>query len=230
MTKIVGFGDSFVWGSEIANNNDGSLAWPSLVALTLNAEYETLAEPGCDNDAIARQIYHYFSINDSKHTLAVINWTWALRWDFYMANQDTWITLGPACVPEKLVHLVDHTQAQRVVDFYKDYANSSILWNKFRNLQTIFAVQQFLKVYNIAAVQTYMDDMLFSTEWHAPDYVRQLQNLVRPHMSTWDGKNFLDWCRARGHEITDPGWHPLASAHEDAASYWKETYAQALAR
>lgn len=230
MTKIVGFGDSFVWGSEIPDNHDGSLAWPSLVARTLNVEYETLAEPGCGNDAIARQIYHYFSNNDSKNILAVINWTWTLRWDFYLGNKETWITLGPTCVPDKLLHLVDHVQAQRVVEFYKDYTNISILWNKFRNLQTIFAAQQFLKIHNITAVQTYMDDILFSTEWHAPDYVKQLQNLVRPDMSTWDGKNFLDWCRMRGHKITDPGLHPLASAHEDAASYWKETYAQALAR
>lgn len=229
MKKIVGFGDSFVFGSEIPGNTDGSKAWPALAAKMIGANYETLSDPGCGNDAIARQIYHYFANNPVEDTLAVINWTWTMRWDFYIAAHETWITLGPTCVPEKLKHLVDQTQAHRVIDFYKDYANGSLLWNKTRNLQTIFAAQQYLKIKGVRSIQTYMDHELFSTEWHAPDYVRQLQDLVQPDMQTWEGKNFLDWCQGRGHQITDIGWHPLESAHTDAAQFWKDTYAQILA-
>lgn len=229
VATIVGFGDSFVFGSEIPGNQDGRLAWPALAAKEIGAEYATLADPGCGNDAIARQIYHYFSEHSNENTLAVINWTWTMRWDFYIAGHETWITLGPTCVPEKIQHLVDRTQAHRVIEFYKDYANGSLLWNKFRNLQSIFAVQQYLKINNIKSIQTYMDHEMFDTKWHAPDYVLTLQNLVRPGMDTWDGGNFLDWCRARGHTITELGLHPLKAAHEDAAQFWKERYAQALA-
>ena len=230
MPKIVSFGDSFVFGSEIPNNHDGRLAWPCLVANMIDADYKTLADPGCGNDAIARQIYHYFAHNPAHDTLAVVNWTWTMRWDFYMVAKETWITLGPTCVPEKLQHLVQFTEAQRVVDFYRDYANGSLLWNKTRNLQTIFAAQQFMSVQGIQSIQTYMDTELFSREWHAPDYVQELQKLVQPTMHTWDGVNFLDWCRGRGHAITDQGLHPLASAHQDAALFWRDRYAQALAR
>jgi hypothetical protein len=230
MPKIVGFGDSFVFGSEIANNDDGSCAWPALAAGMIGADYETLADPGCGNDAIARQIYHYFSSNPVAGTLAIVNWTWTMRWDFYMTEKETWITLGPTCVPEKLEHLVEHTEAQRVVEFYRDYANGSLLWNKIRNLQTIWAATQYMASKGVQVIQTYMDPELFSQEWHAPSYVRELQGLVHAHMHTWEGMNFLDWCRARGHDITPDKLHPLAAAHEDAAYFWKDQYAVALAK
>lgn len=229
MKKIVSFGDSFVFGSEIPDNVDGSLAWAGLVAKELDCDYETLSVPGCGNDAIARQIYSYFSTDRSEQTLAVINWTWTQRWDFYIVAHETWITLGPTCVPDKLKNLVDATQSHRLIDFYKDYANSSLLWNKMRSLQTIFGAQQYLELQGIKSIQTYMDDHLFDTQWHAPDYVRQLQDLVRPRMQDWNGTNFLEWCRQRRHQITYPGDHPLLDAHKDAARFWRDTYAQALA-
>lgn len=229
MKKIVSFGDSFVWGTEIPNNDDGMLAWAGLVSKDLGCDYETRAEPGCGNDAIARQIYSYFYTHTRENTLAVINWTWTMRWDFYLAEQGSWITLGPSCVPEKLSSLLDKTQSHRLVEFYQDYANSSLLWNKTRNLQTILAVQHYLDTRGITNIQTYMDYHLFETQWCAPDYVKEMQNLVRPRMRDWDGSNFIDWCRQRGHEITEAGLHPLLDAHKDAAKFWKDKYDQALA-
>jgi hypothetical protein len=142
--KIIGFGDSFVFGSEQQDNPDGSKGWIGRTAEKLGCEYHTSAVPGCGNDHIARQIYTWFSNNSAENTLAVINWTWTSRWDFYIVEHETWITLGPTCVPEKLRHLVERTQAQDMIEFYRTRANSSLIWNKFRNLQTIYAVQSYL--------------------------------------------------------------------------------------
>jgi hypothetical protein len=228
MKKIVGFGDSFVFGSELQNNHDGSKSWIGLAAKNLGVSYETCAVPGCGNDNIARQIYSYFSENSAEDTLAVINWTWSNRWDFYIVNHETWITLGPTCVPEKLQTLVDKTQSHRLVEFYKDYANSSITWNKFRNLQTIYAVQSYLQAQNILAVQTFMDPIMFDTTYHAPNYIVELQNLVSPQMENFEGLTFLEWSQQHGFPITDPGWHPLEAAHEAASILWQERYAQLL--
>ena len=227
MKKIVSFGDSFVFGSELKNNRLGSKSWIGLAANILNLDFKTCSVPGCGNDHIARQIYSYFANNSTDNTLAVINWTWTGRWDFYITEHETWITLGPTCVPEKLRYLVDQTQAEDIIEFYRHRANSSLLWNKFRNLQTIYAVQSYLKSQRILNIQTYMDDHLFDTEYHAPDYVQQIQNLVQPNMKSFEGKNFLDWSRAQGFSITN-ALHPLEDAHNAACELWQPIYAKAL--
>ena len=166
--KIVSFGDSFIFGNELQNNIDGSKAWPGLIAKELNCKYETLATPGCGNDAIAQQVYSYFSTNSNKNTLVVINWTWSMRWDFYLVKPDTWINLGPTCVPDKIKNQIDHPEANRLITFYKDYISESTVWNHYKSLQAIYGVQSFLKEKNIKSIQTYMDCDLFLTNLQKP--------------------------------------------------------------
>jgi len=229
--KIVSFGDSFIFGSEQKDNSDGSLGWPGRVAKNLACDYHTSSVPGCGNDHIARQIYTWFSNNSVADTLAVINWTWMSRWDFYIVEHETWITLGPTCVPDKLKNLVERTQAEDMINFYKTRANSSITWNKFRNLQTMFAAQTYLKQIGVPTVQTYMDELIFDQQYHAPDYIQILQNLVKPELKTFDQQNFVDWSRSKGYAVTPPpGNHPLEQAHNAACNLWIDTYAQALNR
>jgi len=164
--KIVSFGDSFILGSEIVDNDFGQRAWPGLIASQLDVEYETCAVVGCGNETIARQIYTYFSKNTNKNTLAVVNWTWGMRWDFYINRTDnrtdTWVTLGPTCAPEKLYQHLNHDEAEYLIEFYKNYTGSGDAWNQYRSLQAIFAAQQFLKINQIPVIQTYMDQSLFS--------------------------------------------------------------------
>ena len=229
MTKIISFGDSFVFGSELADNEDGSQSWIGQAARNLGAAYETHAVPGCGNDHIARQIYSYFAAKSADSTLAVINWTWTQRWDFYIVEHESWITLGPTCVPEKLKELISQTEAEDLIEFYRERANSSLLWNKFRNLQTIWAVQGYLEQRGVRAVQTYMDYHLFDQTCHAPDYVQELQELVRPKLELFEGRNFVDWSNTLGYAVTET-LHPLEAAHKAACNLWQDRYAQALNR
>jgi len=161
MKKIVSFGDSFIFGSELKNNTDGSLAWPGLIANKIGVDYETCAVAGFGNESIARQIYTYFSKNSKENTLAVINWTWGMRWDFYITHTRTWVTLGPTCAPEKLYQHFKHNEAEHLIQFYKTYIGGSDIWHQYRSLQTIYAAQQFLKANQIPVIQTYMDRSLF---------------------------------------------------------------------
>jgi len=160
--KIVSFGDSFILGSELVDNDFGQRAWPGLIASQLGVEYETCAVVGCGNESIARQIYTYFSKNTNKNTLAVVNWTWGMRWDFFITRTNTWVTLGPTCAPEKLYQHLDHNEAEHLIEFYKSYTGLGDAWNQYRSLQAIFAAQQFLKINQITVIQTYMDQSLFS--------------------------------------------------------------------
>lgn len=226
--KIVSFGDSFVFGTELKNNPTGGQAWPALAAQRLEVEYQTLAVPGCGNENISRQILHYFSNHSSQDTLAVINWTWGARWDFYVPGVEQWTTLGLTCVPSKLAHLVGLDEAEKILEFYNKYPGHSTLWDKWRTLQTIYAAQQYLKSLGVASIQTYMDYEMWDQVWHAPDYVQTLQALTQQPLQNFEGKNFLDWSRARGYPVTEPGWHPLEPAHQAACDLWIDQYQQAL--
>jgi len=159
--KIVSFGDSFILGSEIPNNEHGDLAWPGLISDRLGVDYTTCAVAGCGNEAIAQQIYTYFHQHDKINTLAVINWTWSMRWDFHIKDRDVWVTLGPTCVPQKLFQHVDSEQAEKLINFYKTYTGESDMWNRYRSLQAIFSAQKFLETQNIPSIQTFMDTNLF---------------------------------------------------------------------
>jgi len=226
--KIVSFGDSFIFGSELKNNNDGTKAWPGLVAQRLGLNYETCAIPGCGNESITRQILTYFSINPSDNVLAVINWTWGTRWDFYIKQVERWTTLGLTCVPSKLTEYVSKSEGARIIEFYRDYPGNSTLWDKFRTLQTIYAAQQFLASKQVTVIQTYMDTELWDQTWHAPDYIKTMQKLVKDPMQDFEGKTFLDWSYFKEFPVTDPGLHPLESAHLAAADLWQNRYIQAL--
>jgi hypothetical protein len=226
--KIVGFGDSFVFGSELDDNDDGHNSWIGLSAKKLGVTYETTAVPGCGNENIARQILTYFSNNPSDDVVAVINWTWGARWDFYVPGLEQWTTLGLTCVPSKLAPMVGIEEAEKILEFYNKYPGHSTLWDKWRSLQTIYMVQTFLKHKKISNIQTYMDYELWDTQWHAPDYIRTLQDFTRPCMQNFQGLNFLDWSRSKGFTVTDPGLHPLKEAHDAACDLWVDSYAQAL--
>jgi len=227
-TKIVSFGDSFIFGSEIKNNTHGQLAWPGLAAKQLGVEYETLAVPGCGNENITRQILSYFSNNPANNVIAVINWTWGARWDFYIPNVEKWITLGLTCVPSKLENIVSDSEAKRIIDFYRDYPGHSTLWDKFRTLHTIYTAQQYLKSLGVVSVQTYMDYEMWDQTWHSPDYVQSLQQLTQESLLNFEGKNFLDWSRENNFFVTDIGWHPLEQAHEAACELWINHYDQLI--
>lgn len=226
--KIVSFGDSFVFGSELDNNSTGDKSWVGLAAKRLGVDYETLAVPGCGNENIAQQILTYFSANPSDNVLAVINWTWGLRWDFYVPGKEKWTTLGLTCVPSKLEPLVGLDEATKILEVYNKYPGHSIMWSKWRTLQNIYASQQYLKSIGVPSVQTTIDYDMWDTKWHAPGYIKTLQNLTKDSLENFEGRSFLDWSRENGFPVTEPGWHPLEPAHEAACNLWINRYQQAL--
>lgn len=121
--KIVSFGDSFIFGSELQDNFDGDKSWVGLAAKQLGADYQTFGVPGCGNDHICRQIYSYFSKNTTKDTLAVINWTWASRWDFYHLGEDKVNATSRVQISEKYYN----SMAGDSWPSYQDFINGIIL-------------------------------------------------------------------------------------------------------
>lgn len=228
MHKIVSFGDSFIFGTELPDNLDGSRAWPGLAAQILGVEYQTCAVPGCGNDRIAQQIYAFFHENSSKDTLAVINWTWTSRLDYPIQQINSWITLGPTCVPDTLSWELDSTYRTKLIDAYRELSHSNLAWNTWRNLTTISAVQRYLEDKGVCCVQTYIDSSMMDDRFEPAPFVLALQQDLSKVLETFEGQTFLEWSRAKQYAVTDPGWHPLSQAHEAACDLWIDRYRKLL--
>lgn len=226
--KIAAFGDSFIYGTELTGNRDGTVgSWPSLISQELNLEYSCNAWPGVGNDAIAQQVLKYISNNPINETLFVINWTWIGRWDVFSTQADRWITLGPTCVPRNLEQFLDATQASNLLEHFHGHLNSQI-GHKYRTLVAMNTVHSLLKQLGAAKIITNMDSTTFDKSCNAPPYISVLQDQLIGDIDYFEGKNFLDWSRDLGFEIT-PAWHPLELAHQAAANLWLPTYKKVIA-
>lgn len=189
INRIVSFGDSFIYGNELAADQGlGADTWPALIAGRLGLDYQTTAVPGCGNEDIARQVREYFAHHSAQGVLAVINWTWSLRWDIHLAYSQSWITLGPTCVPRRLEQHLPLPECQRLIDFYQDYGGRSSTWNHWRSLQAIWSTQCYLDHLSVVTVETAMDRELFS-------------------------HNDIDRLE-RYQAIRDPSWPNITSAHQ----------------
>lgn len=157
MKKIVSFGDSFIFGSEIPGNTDGSLAWPGIAARDLGYTFECRAIPGCGNTRILKQILEYFQSHQHRDTLAVINWTWTIRFDLMHAMENKDITVGPTCVPEKLQENIDQISSGHALSFFQRVVALNPTQYIGESLRSIMVAQRYLAQHNIPSVQTYMD-------------------------------------------------------------------------
>lgn len=229
MITIAGFGDSFIYGSELPDNNDGTLgSWPSLISQKINCCYECYAKPGVGNEQIAQQVYSYINNNPIDQTVFVINWTWLGRWDIHLTPANHWVTLGPTCVPQKLQPSLTQQQASQVIDQFQGPLNS-LLGHKYRSLQAIHGVHSLLNKLGAATIISNMDKEIFNRQWHVTPFINLLQNELEKDMLYFEGKNFLDWSRDRGYKIT-PAWHPLVDAHNAASELWLEHYKKVVAQ
>lgn len=202
--KLKSFGCSFIYGSELSDDIESKLrpskkTWPALLAQHLGYQYECYALPGAGNLSIAQQILDQAA--DPNPSVFVINWTFIDRFDYRYDNIPLkWHTCRPGDADAETYYKLYH-------DEYRDKLSALI------NIQACLSALQKHKV-----VMTYMDDLMFDQQWHTTPGVVAMQNLLRPVMKEFDGKNFKDWAQNQGHKITAMG-HLLESGHQAAFEY-----------
>jgi len=258
MSKIVSFGDSFIFGYEIPENYDGSEGWPGIAAKKLNIDFISKASPGSSNSSICRRILDYYSDKNNVNDLAVINWTWSHRWAYFVNknNWNTWINFGPLtreypfsefqeienidlknqCYSKEFerklitkdIGPINSDYQCYLQKMYIEYISDNEMMNKFNSLQSMYCVTAFLLNKGIKFVQTSMDKELSEKRWFCDGYIQELQKFIFPQMKSFDNLNFLDWSKKNNFEITKKGWHPLENAHNAAADYWLPTYKKLL--
>lgn len=208
------FGCSFIFGTDLADDGrngryatGSKLSWPALLAKNLGYEYQTYARPGSGNLQILERLMKR-AIDDDP-ALFVVGWSFIDRFDCVRHDYERW----PG-TPWKTV--LPHDNDTASVFYFKHF--HSQLKDKLTTLLYIKTAIDFLKQKNISFIMTYVDPLIFETEWHTNSLIQHLQDYVRPHMTTFDGKTFLEFARINGHSISNSG-HPLESAHRAAADY-----------
>ena len=213
--KLKSFGCSFVWGSEMADADPypSRCSWPALLAQHLHMPYQCMARPGGGNLLIAEQILNHVAIPGAGNQLMepaffVINWTYIDRFDYINSKNDRWDTIRPGGIWDGQEELADH--------YYRN------LHSQYRDkLTTLMHISLSIDAMQQAGhefVMTYMDHLLFETQWHTSPAVLRLQEHIRPHMRQFDGRNMLEYSRDRGHDFGHQA-HPLESAHKDLFQY-----------
>jgi hypothetical protein len=199
--RLKSFGCSFMFGSDL--QDPARSTWPSLIAQRMGWAYECYASGGSGNLRIAESVLNQLSVTRPQTSLFVIGWTWIDRFD-YTNEQDQWLTLLPAHT--------DHVSKRYYRDLHSQYRD------KLTSLINIKLVIDQLKATNTKFVMTYMDDLLFDDQWHVNQAIRDLQASIRPYMTTFDKKTFLEWSKSSGFAISQE-LHPLEQAHASAADY-----------
>ncbi len=216
--KLKSFGCSFIFGTDLADAGTGKIhpppsqrTWPALLSKYLKHNYECFARPGGGNLQILDNIIA--QTVDPEPALFVISWTWIDRfdywtdegtWEFNEFYHNHWCTILPGtddAQTEFYYKQLHHT--------YSDKLNS-LLYAKL-------AIDVLLQK-KLPFIMTFMDDLMFENAFHTSSSVLDLQNYIRPHMTQFQGKTFLDWSRAHGF-VESERWHPLEQAHQAAADY-----------
>lgn len=210
------FGCSFIFGSDLADDGLGTpyakpsqLTWPSLLAQDLGYEYQCYARPGSGNLRILEKI---LSIATQGPAFFVIGWSWIDRFDYTvdptgkdhiydLAAKNVWRTVMPIDTDNRANVYYRNLHSQ-----YRD---------KLSTLTYIKTAIDVLQQKDISFIMTYMDELIFETEWHANSAIIYLQDYIRPHMTRFEGRTFLDWSKEKGFPISET-LHPLEPAHQAA--------------
>jgi hypothetical protein len=216
---VKSFGCSFIYGSDLADVTDGGepyfppskSTWPALLAQHLGYEYQCYARPGSGNLRILEKILTHAS-NATPEDLFVIGWTWIDRFDYTvdssdqshvydLAGNNLWRTVMP----------VDSDN--RAHAYYRDLHSQFV--SKLTSLTYVKLTIDTLQQKNIPFIMTYMDELLFETEWHITPAVTGLQDYVRSYLTKFENKTFLEYTKEKGFPISET-LHPLEEAHQAA--------------
>lgn len=207
---VKSFGCSFIFGNDLPDDGRDSayatasqLTWPALVAKKLELPYKCAAVGGSGNLYILDNILNSLAANIQPH-FCIIGWTWIDRFDYTesTAAPRGWKTLTP----------INNSALAKT--YYRDL--HSEYRDKFVNLVYIYTAIQALKARNIPFVMTVLDDLVLDEKYHFTPAMADLQQKIRPHITDFEGMNFLEWSRKKGFPISGT-LHPLEQAHAAAA-------------
>jgi hypothetical protein len=213
------FGCSFIFGTELSDDvshcmldwsdngkwiRPSQLTWPALLAQDLGYDYQSHALPGIGNLQILESILNEIP-KCKQDDVFVIQWTWIDRLDYENINRtdrdNFWNTMLPSN---------DDKNSQW---YYKNI--HSEYRDKLSALIYIKTAINALQEKNVKFFMTNLDDLIFDQTWHWNSAVDCLQTYVKPHITCFEGLNFLKWAQEKQFPISK-NLHPLEDAHRSA--------------
>ena len=231
--KLKSFGCSFMFGSDLHDSNrylqednrpvPSQYSWPALLASKLNMSYECVASPGSGNFKTLEKVLTQSTIDDNA--VFVIGWTFIDRYDHIV---NTYLRDHRDPINHEFWSTIRSTNTDQLSKDYYQYLHNQ-LSDKLKTLTYIRCAIDTLKQNNIPFIMTFVDNLIFETEWHTTPAVISLQNYIRPYMTTFENQNFVEWSRKKGFPISET-LHPLEAAHQAASILLQPTLDAILRR
>lgn len=175
---LVAGGDSFIFGSELADQIKGepsNSTMPALLAKSIGADYRCTAMPGNANNAIARLVMTACESNKHQDLSVFVLWTFTHRYEFrfnYNTNRrDTpWYSMNlwdivddPASIKKEFVNfdpvvfdahvknkvLIDNAGITDFVKTFYKHVGTSDYYETYSTLKEILFLQQYLTLNRI---------------------------------------------------------------------------------
>lgn len=247
---ILAAGDSFVYGSELADCN-GVYSKSTFPALLAGDEYECVAWPGNSNSAIARTAMNACEQYKNKVKGIIVSWTFASRFEFrfaYDTGQRTgnWYSINPWTIQDDMesikneftefnryvfdAHVKHIERAKRtgVYDFsntFYKHVGSTEYWEIYTSLKEIVFLQTYLKLNSIPYLFTCADASILNnhtTSLGDPTISSLVNQIDMTKWFTFNNKGFYNWAQDNKYKMGTT--HPLEQAHYDAAQLMKDQY------
>jgi|CryBogDrversion2_7_1035282.scaffolds.fasta_scaffold05429_2 hypothetical protein len=222
----VAAGDSFIWGSELADSPHGGpggyshMTYPALLA---GDDYVCAAYPGNANNAISRMaIAACEKIKEPKFLF--VTWTYPQRSEFRF--DDGWASVNSW-----------HTNHKEFSENYFKHAGNTEYYEIYSVLKEIVFLQQYCQINKIPYLFMTADNHFYQHENYTRSRDADIDNLYNQiDWSRWFWFNpgteanetpaprgFYQWAVENKYKVGPQG-HPLESAHVDAAGLIKEKF------
>jgi hypothetical protein len=218
MAKLIAFGDSFTWGSDMGDTMrieefrqkyaNSSIryhsmysrrTWQKHLADSLDMDYKCLAQEGCSNQTIHRRFFEALPLI-SPDDVVSINFTWRDRHDFYDGKK--WNTIRPSGTEDNPQTKLYYKHFQ---DPNQDQIESLTLLNNIIDCLELRGCTKY--------VVTCVDALMYNDPHHSSlEVIKALQNCHNDKITWFDGKGFYQWAQDNNYPIS-PMWHPLEEAH-----------------
>jgi hypothetical protein len=230
---LVAGGDSFTWGSELQDTDQGkkhsNSTFSALLAEQANLEYDCAAIPGNSNTGIARLVIEACNRHPSEEIFVLVTWTFGQRYEFRF-DYDTgeqgspWYNISSWTIETvenirgqmKIVNeiIVDHhikniknAESSGIAEFARAFfkhVGCSEYYELYTTFKEILFLQNYLKVNNIPYMFT-------TADWQHENYLRSRDTSIDSLYNAIDWSNWF---------FFEPGHGPAQTEYQRGFYQW----------